>query len=411
MLTRRQFLGLSGGAAITGTAAWLGLFRGGSSSHPTPASGAGDRVLVVVQMSGGNDALNTLVPLDGRYHDLRPQLGLADDKLVALPGETGFGLHPSLQPLVSLWNDHQLAIVPDIGFAADSRSHFESLDAWWTASPEHSHATGWIGRWLDASGQGADNPLVAIALGGGSVRALVSERSQSTAVNDLTAFRLTAPKGADAARLAQAYAATATPVSDRPLLAGAQDAVGATLRAVDVLGKVQDETSVEGDDPSNAKAGPISSALAAAASIIDLDLGTRVVLVSGTGFDTHANQAATQERLLDDLAKGIVSFTSTLAQRGHADRVLLVTTSEFGRRAAENGSGGTDHGHGGVHFAVGRGVHAGIHGAVDLAHLADGDLPAATDTRALYAAALDWLGGPSADVLDGHTDELHLVAA
>jgi uncharacterized protein (DUF1501 family) len=117
------------------------------------------------------------------------------------------------------------------------------------------------------------------------------------------------------------------------------------------------------------------------------------------------------ERLLADLANGVSSFFSTLQQHGHADRVVLMTTSEFGRRAAENGSNGTDHGHGGVHFVAGPAVHGGLHGSVDVANLADGDLPAAVDTRSLYAAGLDWLGGPSGELLDGHTDDLHLVAA
>src|SRR4051794_8407084 len=182
MLTRRQFLGITGGAAVTGAAAWAGLLREHTSSSSTQATpgtvasgaapGAADHVLVVVQMSGGNDALNTLVPHDGRYHDLRPQLAVADDKLIALEGETSVGLHPSLQPLVPLWESGHLAVLPDLGFATDSRSHFESLASWWTASPEHTQRTGWIGRWLDATGEADGNPLVAISLGGGAVPAL-----------------------------------------------------------------------------------------------------------------------------------------------------------------------------------------------------------------------------------------------
>ena len=151
-------------------------------------------------MSGGNDALNTVVPHDGRYHDLRPQLGIPDDKLLALSGETAVGLHPALQPLVPMWDAHQLAVLPCVGFASDSRSHFASLDTWWSASPDHSLKTGWIGRWLDATGAAADNPLVAISLGGGAVPALASEHAQATAVNDLTAFRLLAPRGSDSAQ-------------------------------------------------------------------------------------------------------------------------------------------------------------------------------------------------------------------
>jgi|SRR5581483_449095 len=411
MLTRRQFLGLSGGAAVTGAAAWMGLLRDHAPSRgPTPP-GADDHVLVVVQLSGGNDALNTVVPLDGRYHDLRPTLGLDDSTLVPLAGESTVGLHPALAPLVPLWEAGQLAIVPDVGFASDSRSHFESLDVWWSASPDHTEQTGWLGRWLDATDLASDNPLVAIALGGGAVPALRSTRSQATAVNDLAGFDLKVPPGSDRDQLTDAFAATASPAVSESLLAQAQRSVTSALRAVDVLASTQSNVPVEGDDPDAAAAGPVAAGLAAAAKLIDLNLGTRVILVAAGGFDTHANQAATHQRLLDDLATGVSSFFTTLGQRGHAERVLLLTTSEFGRRAAENGSGGTDHGHGGVQFLAGPGARGGLHGTVDVAHLADGDLPAAVDARTLYAAALSWLGGPTSELLAGHRDDLGLLTA
>ena len=401
MLSRRQFLTLSGGAAVTGAAAWAGLVRerthGNAPAPSSPGYGA-STVLVVVQLSGGNDALNTVIPIDGRYHDLRPTLGLADDTLVALKGETSLAFHPGLRPLIPLWEAGQLAVLPGIGFAADSRSHFESLAAWWTASPEHRQTTGWLGRWLDASGAAKDNPLAAIALGGGAVPALRAEHSQSTAVNDLRRFKL------PDATLADAFAATAEPVSDQPLLAQAQAAVSAATRAVGLLANANSSAAT---DESND--GPITEGLATAAELIGMDLGTRVFLVSGTGFDTHANQVADHERLLTDLSTGVASFFTAVEKSGHADRVVLMTTSEFGRRAGENGSGGTDHGHGGVQFVAGRSIRGGVHGDVDLGALVDGDLAAAVDTRSLYAAGLDWLGGPSAELLDGHTDSYQLL--
>ena len=401
MLNRRQFLSLSGGAALTGAAAWAGLVRertSGSNTTSRASNAAADvsKVLVVVQLSGGNDALNTVIPVDGRYHDLRPTLGIADDKLVALKGESQVAFHPALQPLVPLWEAGQLAVLPQIGFAADSRSHFESLAAWWTASPEHRQTTGWIGRWLDSSGAAKDSPLAAIALGGGAVPALRADHSQSTAINDLARFR---PQDA---HLADAFAATAQPVSTAPLLAQAQSAVSAATRAVGLLASAPASSAA-------ADTGPITDGLATTAALIAMDLGTRVFLVSATGFDTHANQADDHERLLGDLASGVAAFFDDLDRSGHADRVLLLTTSEFGRRAQQNGSGGTDHGHGGVHFVAGRSIHGGLHGAVDLGRLADGDLAASVDSRSLYAAGLDWLGGPSAELLDGHTDTYRLL--
>jgi uncharacterized protein (DUF1501 family) len=407
MLNRRQFLTLSGGAAVTGAAAWAGLVREHTSSTPsagsTSSAGSGssgtaaglERILVVVQLTGGNDALNTVIPRDGRYHDLRPTLAIADDKLIALDNAPTIGLHPALQPLVPLWDAGQLAILPQIGFAADSRSHFESLAAWWTASPEHRQTTGWIGRWLDATGAANDNPLAALALGGGAVPALRAEHAQSTAVNDLASFKLMKANAADA------FAATAQPVSTEPFVAQAQGAVASATSAVSLLAKAA--------APSSDNTGSITEGLTTAAALIDMELGTRVFLVSGTGFDTHANQAADHEQLLGDLATGVSSFFTALEKSGRADRVLLLTTSEFGRRAQQNGSDGSDHGHGGVQFVAGHGVRGGLHGEIDLGGLVDGDLAAAVDTRSLYAAGLDWLGGPSAELLDGHEDTYGLL--
>jgi uncharacterized protein (DUF1501 family) len=401
MLTRRQFLTLSGGAAVTGTAAWAGLLRDRETSDPSSPSPTraphNERVLVVVQLTGGNDALNTVVPHDGRYHDLRPSLGVSDDHLIALDDAPSIGLHPALEPLVPLWDAGQLAILPQIGFAADSRSHFESLAAWWTASPERRWSTGWIGRWLDATNASKDNPLAAVALGGAAVPALRAEHSDSTAINDLAAFKLTRPN------IAHAFEATARPVSTDPVLSQAQAAVAAATHAVALLSTTT--------APSSASAGAITEGLTTVAALLPMDLGTRVFLVSGTGFDTHADQAAQHDRLLADLATGLSSFFTTIERSGQAQRVLVLTTSEFGRRAQQNGSGGTDHGHGGVHFAVGPAVRGGLHGEIDLAGLVDGDLPAAVDARSLYAAGLDWLGGPSAELLDGHTDPFKLTVA
>jgi uncharacterized protein (DUF1501 family) len=217
-------------------------------------------------------------------------------------------------------------------------------------------------------------------------------------VNDLARFKL------PDATLADAFAATAAPVSDQPLLAQAQAAVSAATRAVGLLSNAN-STAATGESND----GPITEGLTTAAELIAKDLGTRVLLVNGGGFDTHANQAAEHERLLTDLATGVASFFTALDKSGHADRVLLMTTSEFGRRASENGSGGTDHGHGGVHFVAGRSIRGGVHGQVDLGALVDGDVAAAVDTRSLYAAGLDWLGGPSAELLDGHTDTYQLL--
>lgn len=418
MLSRRRFIGLAGGAAVSGTAVWAGLLRdhvesqaapSTSTSLPPPSPDDG-RVLVVVQLSGGNDGLNTLVPVDGRYHDLRPSLGIAADELVALAGEPRFGLHPSLAPLAGAWEDGRLAFVDAIGFEGYSRSHFQASATWWTATPDLSASTGWLGRWLDEQPAADDNPLLAISVGGGGAPALRAGHARSTVISDIDAFRLLAPRGVDAAGLTRAFLATARPSDGEPLMRAAQSAVTSAVDAVDSLSSALAPPAAAGDPE---RAATITAGLEVAANLIDLDLGTRVVLVGAGGFDTHANQAADHAALLADVAGGLSAFSDALEERGASDRVLVVTTSEFGRRAAQNGSAGTDHGAAGAQLLFGGGgalAAKTIAGDADLTDLVEGDLRPTIDVRSLYAVALDWLGGPSDDLLGGSYDRFGLLS-
>jgi uncharacterized protein (DUF1501 family) len=430
MLSRRKFLGLTGvaaGSVVAGGLAWRSMVddsvnRAVDGTATTTPGAGGNRVLVVVQLAGGNDGLNTLVPVDGRYHDARPTLGVPDADLVALSGTTSYGLAPALAALASHWAAGRLVAVDGIGFPDQSRSHFRAMDTWWSATPGTQSPTGWLGRWLDAT-EATPDPLRAIALGAGSP-ALVGERSTATVVLDPAGFALQAPKGADADRLTKAFLATSAPLADDPWLAAAQQAVPETTDAVDHLaGAIASAQSAGPESGAGAtgttarkQAGPVTGEtftglLDVASGVIDLQLGTQVIMVSVSGFDTHTDQATRQPQLLTDLAAGLDRFLTRVQQQGRADDVLVLTTSEFGRRVGENGSG-TDHGNGGVVFIAGAGVQGGrVVGAADLDHLVDGDLPSTIDARSAYAAALDWLGGPTDEVLDGSFDRLGLVTA
>ncbi len=396
MLTRRRFIATGAAAAgvtATGYAAWRVLVSDqveqatapSTSSTATTTPPRPPRTLVVVQLSGGNDALNTLPPADGRYRDARPTLAVPEAELVALAGTDQWALHPSLAPLASRWQDGTLAAVAGIGFDEQSRSHFAALDTWWSALPGQVRTTGWLGRWLDVtSGPGALNPLRAIALGSGSP-ALVGEVAPATVVLDPAGFTLQSPAGSDPATVTEAFLATSSPVSDEPLLAAAQQSIPNALAAVELLeaatsGTVGDQPAVGGRDRTS-----ITDLLATAAAIIDLEVGTEVIVVGADGFDTHANQLATHPDLLADLAGGLTSFLDAMAAQGRAEEVLVVTTSEFGRRVQ-------------------------VAGAFALGGLVEGDLPVVVDTRSLYAEALDWLGGPTAEVLDADPERLGLVA-
>jgi uncharacterized protein (DUF1501 family) len=379
----------------------------GDTSVVTPS----DRVLVVVQLTGGNDALNTLVPTAGAYHDLRPTIALADDSLITIGGTNEYGLHPALAPLVPSLEAGRLGIVAGIGFPDPDRSHFAALDMWWSGAPDVTSRTGWLGRWLDSIAttggqQGRADPaaqaavLQAVGLGG-SVPALLADTTTAIGVNDIARFGLPTDDHAfiDAwASMAESHEAArhATEVfSDLAMLLSAED------------GAASERASSES----------VIDRLAVAAELIVSEPGVRVVHVTLNGFDTHAGQLDAHAGLLGELATGIASFRQRLADAGQSQRVLLITTSEFGRRAAENGSGGTDHGKAGVQFVVGDAVATGasgsggtVFGTIDprSSGLQDGDLRPVVDPRSMYASALDWLG---ADVTGEIADQVLGLAA
>jgi uncharacterized protein (DUF1501 family) len=413
MLSRRRFLLLGGGLVASG-AAGIAVWGTqdapghrspvapgpGTTGAPPPASeNSQNRALVVVQLGGGNDGLNTLVPTDGRYHDARPTLAITDP-LIPVPGTEAYGLHPAFAPMQPLLAAGHVALVQGIGYQHPDRSHFAASDAWWSATPGQSSTTGWLGRYLDATAQPDASPLRAVSLGGGTP-ALAADRARATSVYAPAAFKLQPPRASRSAALLDAWAATAP---------GAADA----RHAVDVFSKLDLSTPNQSAAPDPGAegegAGDITAALAIAAQLLAAGDGTQLVYVNTSGFDTHANQAATQKRLLADLATGIARFETSLAAAHLDDRVLLITVSEFGRRVAENGSAGTDHGKASVQLAVGPMVKGGVHGQIDLGRLDDGDVAAGIDTRSLYAAALEWLGGPADEVLGGRFDALGLVA-
>ncbi|RMH72778.1 MAG: DUF1501 domain-containing protein [Actinomyces sp.] len=431
-ISRRNLLigaGAAAGTAATGAYAWSALVRrsvetalpGTTSTTTTTTTTTaaptttlpptGEGLLVVVELDGGNDGLNTLVPALGAYRDARPTLAIPEADLVTLAGTDEFALHPALSPLVAHWESGHLAFVEGIAMPEQTRSHFTAMDTWWSATPGVASTTGWLGRWLDATLDGEPDPLRAVAVGGGS-RALVGERSLATVIRNPEAFQLRTAGGVDADALVEAFLATAEPLAAVPELAAAQTAVPATVEAIELLAPVFGEAG--GDTRDRARAGGgngFTDLLPAAAGVLGLGVGTRVVTVARGGFDTHADQLDRQADLLTDLAAGIEAFWASATDAGVADRVLMVVTSEFGRRVHENASGGTDHGQGGLSLALGPAVAGSrIAGELDLDHLDNGDVPRTVDTRSLYGEALRWLGGPVDEVLGGEFEPLGLLA-
>ena len=432
MLSRRKFLGTAGGiagAAAVGGGAWAALLRDSveQSGQPSPTSTppttttAGempttsaaattttvpqaDRVLVVVQMAGGNDGLNTLIPAEGAYRDARPIIAIPEEDRIVL-SNTDFSLHPALAPLSRWWNLGSMTAVEGVGIPQQSRSHFKSMDTWSSGVPGATSRTGWLGRWMDATQAGDADPLRAISLVGGSPM-LVGEKSLATVIQSAEAFQLRAPEGVDREGLIAAFLATASPLAADPTFASAQQSIPSTVDAVELLSGVIDAADSDGNQSAAVGAFDV------AARIIDLGIGTQVITIGLNGFDTHSDQLARQAVLLDDLASGIAGFMERIESDGHSDRVTLMTMSEFGRRVGENGSGGTDHGQGGLQMLFGPTVNGWqIHGELDMANLANGDLPTTVDERSIYAEVLDWLGGPTDEILGESFERIGVLAA
>ncbi len=410
----QQLAGQDGstGTAGPGTTPTTGAPTTTTPALPVPESGgsessSGDRILVVVQMNGGNDALNTLIPVDGRYRDSRPTIAIPEDEQLVLGGVPDHTLHPALEALLPYWDDGTLAAVAGVGFEGAGRSHFEAMDWWFRGSPDPSVTTGWLGRWLDLTDEGDDSPFRSVALGGGAP-ALRGSVSVPTVVTSPTAFSFRAPRGSDRRVLEVARAALVDPISTDPWIATAQLAQQRTADAVELFASLGSGDGAPVTDRGR-RGSSVADSLATAAALIEEDLGTRVIIVSTSGFDTHSNQPDTQAALLGDVATGVAGFLDSLATTEWADRVMVMTTSEFGRRVRENGSGGTDHGRAGVHFLAGAGVEGGLVGGWDLGSLTDGDLTPNTDVRAMYSAALTWLGGPVEEVLGGSYEDLGVL--
>jgi uncharacterized protein (DUF1501 family) len=364
------------------------------------ARGAGPRrdgrVLVVIQLDGGNDAINTLVPFgDEGYARHRKILRMAPKDLIKVNDQVG--LHPALRAMGVLLERGQLALVPGVGYPNPNRSHFESMAIWQTArlDPEEHGGPGWIGRGLDETSGSNLIPTAgapALFIGDGTPpAALRGRRAAASALDRIEDLDL--PEGAVRSLLA-------TPLIATP--AGSGDGLDAYVRrsvldADSAAERVSDlshrRPHSQASYPSTALAGKLRTI----AQLLKADLGARVFYTIQSGYDTHAGQSSTHYNLLFELAGAVKAFLDDLSAAKMSERVIVMGFSEFGRRVAENGSAGTDHGTAGLVFLAGPGVRGGLQGQVPrLTDLVDGDPKITTDFRRIYAAVLDdWLGLPS----------------
>lgn len=392
-LTRRDFLreGVTFIAVGIAAPAWLSALA--SADDRLRQKGrrpSNDRVLVVVQLSGGNDGLNTVIPYtETLYRQLRPTLAVSESDIVAL--DERIGLHPAFGRVKSLIDAGHFSIIQGVGYPNPNRSHFRSMEIWQTANPETVEATGWLGRYLDTLPESAHNPLIGLTLGRENPVAMTGKTVSVPCVASLDDFKSLAGEQAEALRKVYAINHPATaPVRE------------AALKALDAAEMVR--TRLNNYQPTVQYPNtPFAMAMQQIARMLAADTGTRVFYCSTGGFDTHAQQARTHATLLQNVAEGLSAFWQDVQAMGKADKVLVLMFSEFGRRVAENGSQGTDHGAAAPMFALGTGVNAGLIGEhPSLRDLQDGDLRFHTDFRSVYATVLErWLDVDSQSILHG----------
>jgi uncharacterized protein (DUF1501 family) len=412
MFTRRQFLTQTlRASSLVALGSAVPQFVARTAQAAAPGK---DNILVVLEMTGGNDGLNTVIPYaDDLYHKARPTLRQTRETVIRLDDHVG--LHPGMQGLRPMWEAGQLAVVQGVGYPNPDRSHFEAMDIWQSADPKRLAKTGWLGRAaVEFKGGSGGVPLLQIGAGKLPL-ALAGAPGGAVSVNDQSSFRLEVNGGGAAERKARRrllaeLSAPAGKSAGDDLASFVRRRQAQTLTAVETLREL-----LEGRGALPRGGSGLSAKLQLVAGLIARGFGTRVFYVSLDGFDTHAGQGPAHQALLAELAGSVGGFFRALKEGGHDRRVRLMTFSEFGRRVYENGSRGTDHGAASCLFVAGPSVKGGVVGAhPSLKDLDVGDLKHHTDFRRVYATMLDgWLGCDSKAVLGArweHVKELEAKA-
>lgn len=383
-MKRRDFLGSVGACSVLG---WI------PSAVLAQTSVDYQKTLILVELKGGNDGLNTVIPYaDARYAELRPRIAIARDQVLQLDQATG--LHPSLAPLMALWQAGELAVVRGVGYPSANLSHFRSIEIWDTASKSNEYLqNGWLARTFAQTSVPRSFAADAVVVGSPEMGPFSGIGTRAIALTNTERFlqqaRLATPAG-------QAHNA-----SLGHILRVEQDIVQAAagLTADHVFKTVFPQTG-------------FGNAIRTAAQAVASQAGVAAIKVSLNGFDTHSGQAATHARLLKDLAEGLAALKSVLVELGRWDRTLVMTYSEFGRRARENGSSGTDHGTASSHFVLGGRVKGGLLGTAPALNQLDGNgnLPFAVDFRDIYATVLErWWGTNATAALRGKFTPMDFV--
>jgi uncharacterized protein (DUF1501 family) len=397
------------------------------------ATGKDSSILVVLQMAGGNDGINTVVPYaSDYYHQARPRIALSAANVLKLNDQ--IGLHPAMTGFKDLYDSGNLSVVQGVGYPNPNRSHFRSTEIWQTASDSETFEKyGWIGRYFDNACGGCD-PTVGVAVEQQLPQSFFSKTLKGVCMNNPQDYRFMSgnhPRPGQQDMVETSYEKlndiTVTTAADENsggsigMLATGMPMTGG--RAVDFIERTALDAQVSSDEirgiaarvqnQAQYPASQLGNSLRLVAKLIGGGLPTRIYYVSQGGYDTHTNQLATQQRLLGDLGNSVKAFCDDLKAQGNMQRVLVMTFSEFGRRVSDNANGGTDHGAAAPLFIVGNKVQAGLLGAYpSLApqDLFQGDIKYNVDFRSVYAAVLEnWLKTPSVPILGRQFTPLPVV--
>ncbi|MDA0771096.1 MAG: DUF1501 domain-containing protein [Chloroflexi bacterium] len=371
-----------------------------------------NRKIVMVQLSGGNDYLNCVVPYtDPRYVDNRPNVRTSLEEVLPLDSE--YGLIPSMGPVKDLYDQGKVAIIHGVGYPTPNRSHFRSMDIWHTAEPDKVGDQGWLGQALREMDPTGENVVGAVNFGSGLPRALVAKGAPVASVTDLASYGLLndvdgTDQRAEALELfANMYsqAIGSGPVMDFLSRTGLD-----ALKGADILRSAPDKYSSNVEYANNS----FAKAMKGAAQVLTADIGTRIVYTQHGSFDVHTNGVALQASLWTDVAAGIHDLYSDLKEQNAGDDVLMFVFSEFGRRVRDNGNG-TDHGSGGVAFMIGDSVEGGHYSeypSLDADKLVEGDLAFNYDFRGLYTEVLeDWMEIDAKPIVNGTYEKLNFLKA
>jgi len=406
MSSRRQFL-VQGVGSFAGFLAIDSIFaRAARAASQAAAAGAG-RTLVVVNLQGGNDGLNTVVPYgDPTYYSVRPTINIPADQVVRL--DSSLGLHPKLAGIKPLYDEGRIAVLQGVHYPNPNLSHFRSTEIWQTAAPDKYMDTGWAGRYLDASSAGQSQNLFAgIAVGPVLPKMMIAERTDVPTIADPRGFKFNGTRDEQAQADKILNGAGANYPFQSPYLKLVQDVENHAHAASLELPRLVAGYKAAVEYPKT----PFAGGLNLIAGIVAANVGTKVFYISLGSFDTHVGQRNQQDRLLEQFASGIAAFYQDLAAHNADGRVLTMTFSEFGRRVQENANRGTDHGTAAPMFLIGGNVKGGIVGDhPSLTDLDYGNLKWHTDFRSVYATVLErWLGVGSAPILGSQFETLSVV--